>query len=343
MRYMTGFSEPAFERLLCVVVPSDREPVFITPALNGAQVKANPAQISDIRAWDDVAGWERTLQQVIGDYSLNAGRVAVDDYMPARFLLSLQSLIPSALVESAADVFVQLRSVKDADELDSMRRAGSLTDAAYHTAAAACKPGVTERELARVITDTIFNAGAELAFEPIVAVAANSALPHHSPGERAVAEGDVVLLDLGARVDGYCGDITRVVSAGRPDAKGSEIYEIVYNAHTRAVEAAKSGVPAAFVDRTARQVIESAGYGERFFHRTGHGIGLDDHESPNIAHGNDTPLAPGNCFSVEPGIYLEGSFGVRLENILALTSDGREVLNEPIPPRLMDAAEVASS
>jgi Xaa-Pro aminopeptidase len=340
MRYLTGFSEPAFERLLCVIVTDAHPPLFITPALNAEQARANPAGISDIRAWTDSEGWEQAFRNVAGELGLGRARVGVDEYMPARFLLPAFDTISAERVAGAGPVFADLRSVKDADELAIMQRAANLTDRAYHAAAGACRPGITEAELARVVSDTIHEGGGELAFDTIVGSGPNSALPHHGAGNRRVEEGEIVLFDLGARVDYYCGDITRVVSMGPPASDASAIYDIVFKAHTDAVEAVRPSAPASAIDSVARASIESAGYGELFFHRTGHGIGLDDHEAPNIVQGNDARLQPGNCFSVEPGIYIAGRFGIRLENIVTVTETGFRVLNEPIPSRLTDVSEL---
>ena len=341
MQYLTGFSEEAYERLLCLIVRAETEvATFVVPALNMDQAQANPAKISRVLPWTDSQGWETTLSAQFHHHG--ASTVGVDDNMPARFLLPIQRILPNASVVSGGLVIVDLRSVKDNNELDAMRRAARLTDLAYHAAVNACRPGCTETDLARVIEETILQAGGELAFPTIVGSGPNSALPHYAAGSRVISEGDIVLLDLGARVDGYCGDITRVVSAGPPKAECAEIYNIVYRAHANAVRAVKPGVNAQSIDFAARTIVERAGFAEQFFHRTGHGIGIEEHESPNIVHGNAYELRAGNCFSIEPGIYLTGKFGVRLENIVAVAESGCEVLNEAIPPNLMDVADLRS-
>ncbi len=340
MKYLTGYSEEGYERLLCLIVPDDRPLCFITPSLNAEACLANPAEIADVRQWGDSEGWEKILREVITELDLNIGIVGIDEGMPARFLLKIMELTPTALLKSAGPVFVALRSVKEEAELAALQRAAEITDRAYLVGAAACKPGVTEKEVAIEIERAIYDNGAELSFKPIVGSGPNSALPHHYPGNRKLQEGDVVLLDLGAKWDGYCGDITRVISLGTPSDDAKNIYEIVRNAYQRGVNAVKPGQPASFVDHVTRQVIGEAGFGDFFIHRTGHGIGMEDHEAPNIVSGNDTKLEPGMCFSVEPGIYLPGKFGVRLENIMTVTPDGGRVFNADIPDRLMDVAEI---
>jgi Xaa-Pro aminopeptidase len=334
MRYLTGFSEEAYERLLCLIIPDDRRCVFICPALNAEQARQNPAGITDIRVWDDSQGWENTVKDLSSQLDLDIGIVGVDDNMPARFLLPLQSLLPTTLFKSANNIFVDCRIQKDSGELASMQHAGEISDRAAIEAIKNCRDGISEMDIALVIKNAVAREGTNLSFEPIVAGGPNSALPHHTPTSKKLREGDVVNLDLGARYHGYCGDITRVVSIGEASDETKRVYEVVYEAHQAACEAAKPGVTAHSVDLAARSVIANAGYGEFFIHRTGHGIGLDDHEQPNIVAGSRQILLPGMCFSIEPGIYLPGKFGIRLENIYTITDHGCRSFNNDIPPTL---------
>jgi Xaa-Pro aminopeptidase len=334
MRYLSGFREEGFERLLALIVPDDRECLFITPALNAQQVRQNPAGISDIRVWDDGHGWEDCLKDVAFDLDLNIGIVGVDENMTARFLLKMQDLLPTALFKSAGQIFTECRIQKDQGELASLQHAGEISDRATIAAHAATSTGVSEMEIALAIDNAIALEGASNSFDSIVATGPNSALPHHSPGSRKCREGDIITLDFGARFDGYCGDITRVVSLGPADDEAHKVYDVVYRAHQAARDAARPGSTAHAVDMAARSVIVDAGYGEFFIHRTGHGIGLDDHEEPNIVSGSHQKLKPGMCFSIEPGIYLPGNFGVRLENIYTITNDGCRSFNEEISPTL---------
>ncbi len=334
MRYLTGFSEEGFERLLCVVIASDRDALFVTPTVNAEHVGHNPAGIADIRVWQDTTGWEPLFAALAAELHLENATVAVDDGMAARFLLPIQRLLPEARFCSAGPVLTELRVRKEAAELASLQAAADATDRAYLAGLAACQVGATERDVARAIESAIFEQGAKLSFDTIVAAGSNSSLPHHSPTGRVLQQGDVVTLDLGARVDGYCGDITRIVAIGEPSAEAVAIYDIVYLAQRAGFEAAKPGVAAEAVDAATRQVIEAAGYGEQFVHRTGHGIGLDDHEEPNIVAGNAHLLRPGECFSIEPGIYLPDQFGMRLENIVTVTENGARSFNAPIPARM---------
>ncbi len=335
MRYLTGFSEPG-SRFLALIIPDDKPWLFVVPALNAGQAHANPAGILDIRAWDDGTGWEPVLAPLAKELMLDIGIVGIDDDMPARFVLKLQELMPTALFRPAGMALAPLRSRKDALELASLQRAAEATDALIPVAYAACRVGASEIEVSSALKQATARSGNADSFEPIVGAGVNGASPHHNTGTTKIKSGDVVILDFGAMTDGYHGDITRTVAVGEASDEAKRVYEVVYQAYSAGVAAVKSGATAHDVDAATRQVIEDAGYGEFFIHRTGHGIGLDDHETPYIMAANYTPLLPGHCFSVEPGIYLPGKFGVRLENIVTVQEDGTAwVLNEAIPPEIV--------
>jgi Xaa-Pro dipeptidase len=335
MRYITGFSEPGHERFMALIVPRNERPLFVMPSLNAAQARENPGGIDDVRVWDDDKGWESLLAETIVDLTLDIGVVAVDDDMPARFILKLQHIMPTTFMRLASKALDPLRTIKDTLELAALQHAADATDALIPVAFAACKEGITERAVAQAIDNALADAGHTTSFDSIVAAGPNGASPHHHTGRSKLKRGDIVVLDFGANVEGYCGDITRVVAVGEASDEARKIYDIVYRAHLAAVEAVQPGATGHDVDTAARRVIAEAGYGEFFLHRTGHGIGMECHENPNIVGGNRVPLLPGNCFSIEPGIYLPGKFGVRLENIVTITDDGHaRVFNKAIPPEL---------
>ena len=335
MRYLTGFSEPG-SRFLALIVPDDQPWLFVVPALNAEQARQNPAGVTDIRVWDDAEGWEAVMGPLAKELMPGSGTVGLDDEMPARFVLKLQELMPAALLKLAGSALAPLRSCKDALELASLQQAAEATDALIPIAYTACKPGASEIEVASAIGQAIARGGWADSFAPIVGAGVNGASPHHNTGTTQIKTGDVVILDFGAMTDGYHGDITRTVAAGTASEEARRVYEIVYAAYSAGVAAVQPGATAHDVDTATRKVIADAGYGEFFIHRTGHGIGLDDHETPYILAGNYTPLLPGHCFSVEPGIYLPGKFGVRLENIVTVQEDGTaRVLNEPISPEIV--------
>jgi len=335
MRYLTGFSEPG-SRFLALIVPDDQPWLFVVPVLNAGQARSNPAGVTDIRVWDDGAGWESVLAPLAKELMLDIGIVGIDDDMPARFVLKLQELMPTALFRPAGMALAPLRSRKDAWELASLQRAAEATDALIPIAYAACKIGVSELEVASAIGQAIAQSGNQDSFAPIIGAGVNGASPHHNTGAAKIKTGDVVILDFGAMTDGYHGDITRTVAVGTATEEARRVYDVVYRAYSAGVAAVQPGATAHDVDAAARKVIADTGYAEFFIHRTGHGIGLDDHETPYLMAGNYTKLLPGHCFSVEPGIYLPSKFGVRLENIVTVSEDGTaRVLNEAIPPELI--------
>ena len=335
MRYLTGFSEMG-SRFLALVVPDDQPWLFVVPALNAGQARLNPAGVTEIRVWDDAQGWEAVLGPLAKELMLDIGIVGLDDDMPARFVLKLQELMPTALLKPAGAALGPLRSRKDGLEIAALQHAAEATDALIPVAYAACRVGTSEMEIALVLQQAIARAGSSDSFAPIVGAGVNGASPHHNTGTTKVKAGDVVVLDFGAMADGYHGDITRTVAVEEASDEARHVYSIVHAAYSAGVAAVQPGATAHAVDAATRQVITDAGYGEFFIHRTGHGIGLDDHEMPYILSGSYTPLLPGHCFSIEPGIYLPGKFGVRLENIVTVQEDGTaRVLNEPIPAEIV--------
>jgi D-alanyl-D-alanine dipeptidase len=221
-----------------------------------------------------------------------------------------------------------LRAVKDAEELEALRRAARAADAAFADVLGVRFAGRREVEVAADLAEALRAHGHESVEFTIVGSGPNGASPHHEAGERRIGPGDAVVLDFGGRMAGYCSDITRTVVVGEPEPELERVHAIVRAAQEAGVRAVRPGVPCEAVDAAARAVIEEAGYGAAFVHRTGHGIGLDVHEPPYIVAGNRTPLEPGMTFSVEPGIYLAGRFGVRIEDIVAVTPDGVERLDQ---------------
>jgi Xaa-Pro aminopeptidase len=221
-----------------------------------------------------------------------------------------------------------LRERKDEGEIAAMRRAGEIADAAYVAVTAGRITGLTEVDLASRLESAMLSGGAEgIAFQTLVASGPNSALPHYRAGTRRIESGDVVILDFGCRVNGYCSDMTRTVVCGEPDDRLCEIHATVRRAHGAAKERVRSGVQAQEIDAAARAVLTDAGYGAHFTHRTGHGIGLDVHESPYIVEGNEQRLDPGMAFSIEPGAYfMEEAYGVRIEDVVVVTKEGAEAM-----------------
>ncbi len=355
LTYLTGFEEAPSERHLLLFVPRDGDPAVVAPAMYEAQLSAIPIPTLERRFWTDADDPLEAVATVLEGYSLGTRAsprtdreqptVLVDDRMWATFTHDLRELLPDAAFGLAGTVLEPLRIRKDDVELAALRRAGAIADRVALEVRARGDElvGTTEAELANEI-DRLLAAegGDEPAFDTIVAAGPNGARPHHHGGSREIEPGDPVVLDFGAFVaaeleagaDGasigrYPGDQTRTIVVGdEPPAAYERVHETVREAQDAAVEAVEPGVTAGAVDRAARSVIEDAGYGDAFVHRTGHGVGLEVHEPPYIAAGNDRELEPGMVFSVEPGIYLEERFGVRIEDLVVVTEDGAERLND---------------
>lgn len=326
--YLSGFHEEPGERPLLLFVPASSEPFFLVPELYRDHLQRD-SWIREMHVWRDGEDPWRIAKRVLSARNLQAvERVLVDDRLWAMFLLPLQALLPEGKFGSASEVLGPLRLRKSPQEIQALKDASAIVDEAFAKLMTKHLEGCTEREIASIIEQEMQRLGGEaMAFETLVASGPNGALPHHRAGSRRIAEGDVVILDYGCRLRGYHSDVTRTVICGRATEEVRRVYEVVQRAQEKGVQAVRPGLPAEAVDRAARSEIEAAGYGEYFIHRTGHGIGLEVHEPPYIVAGNAVPLEPGMTFSVEPGIYLPGKFGVRIEDLVAVTSEGVERLN----------------
>ncbi|MBM3493316.1 MAG: aminopeptidase P family protein, partial [Armatimonadetes bacterium] len=313
MRYLAGWAEPPGERFLCLWVPSNGAPTLVVPSLYADDVRNAVTDIPVVE-WHDSDGWVRAMSPLLAD-STYGHTTVVDDDLGARHLLDLQGLAPHRRWLHLSEVMSDLRGTKSAAEIQRLERSAAMADRVYREILPAVVPGVSERALQTRILSLFSDCGASSAWA-IVCVGSNSALPHHHSGDAILRRGDIVILDLGGCLDGYQSDITRTFSYGPADSEATRIYDVVHEAHMAALAAAIPGVTCEDVDRAARAVIVQAGYGERFVHRTGHGIGLSTHEPPNLVQGDRTVLRPGMCFSDEPGVYLPGRFGVRIENII---------------------------
>jgi Xaa-Pro aminopeptidase len=329
MGYLHGFREGSHERFMVLAISSRGDVRLICPALSESQ--ARRSGLTDVRTWRDGEDPMAHFVTLIEDWDLDTGIVAVDPSFPARHLLKIQHQLVAALFRDGEEFLAGVMRCKDEAEIALMRRAGRIADEAFEEVAPQLREGVTEREVERRLVEAMADRGGKTEF-CIVAAGANGAEPHHLTDETPLRRGDVVILDFGCDVEGYKSDITRVVAVGEASDRAREMYDLVYRAHRAGREAIYPGNPASDVDRAARGVIEAAGFGEAFFHRTGHGIGTSVHEAPYITAQSADPLEVGNCFSVEPGVYFPGQFGVRIENIVAVTASGHESMNaEPSP------------
>jgi Xaa-Pro aminopeptidase len=329
--YASGFREEPMERHLFLFIPRDGDPAFVAPEMYDEQIR-EASWVDDLRLWADGEDPMELVAELADEMDLRGGRLLLDDTMWALFTQGLRETLPDATLSLASEVFDDLRMRKDEAELAALRKAGRLADEVSVEIRKLGEEaiGLTETELADEIDRRLAEGGGEdVSFETVVGSGPNGAMPHHRHGDREIRRGDPVVLDFGAYVDHYPGDQTRtVVFAGDPSEEFEAVHEVVRDAQQAAVEAVEPGVPAEEIDRAAREVIEAAGYGDRFVHRTGHGVGLDVHEDPYIVEGNGLELEPGMVFSVEPGVYLPGEFGVRIEDLVAVTEDGCERLND---------------
>jgi Xaa-Pro aminopeptidase len=320
--YFTGYRAMPLERLTMLVLPADGPAVLVVPALEAPRVAPQPG--FTLEPWEETEDPVMLVARRCG----GARRLAVGDTTWALFLLALQGRLPGTSFVAASTLTRELRMRKEAGEVDLLRRAGAAVDRVVARLDGAHFSGKTERELSAEVAAMVVEEGHEAATFSIVASGPNGASPHHEAGDRVIQPGDAVVLDFGGRLQGYHSDITRTFFVGDPPLRFQEVYAVVRAAQEAGVAAAGPGVPAQNVDRAARRVITKAGFGPFFMHRTGHGIGLEEHEAPYVVEGNAEALEPGMAFSVEPGIYLSGEFGVRIEDIVAVTPDGAEPLNE---------------
>lgn len=330
MNYLSGFTDEPMERHLFLFVGHDDDPIFVAPEMYDEQIH-DDSWITDIRTWDDSDNPLNHVNRVADELGLKGSHILVDDRMWAQFTHDLRTTLPNTTFGLTSEVLSSLRIRKDDTELDVLRAAADIADEVSVTIRNFGEDaiGLTELELAKEIkTQLSQHGGNGVSFDIIVGSGPNGAKPHHRHGERVIEPGDPVVLDFGTRVDSYPSDQTRtVVFAGEPPEDFEAVHRTVRDALNAGVEAVEPGITAESVDAAAREVIEVAGYGEKFIHRTGHGLGLEVHEPPYIVKGNEQELKPGMVFSIEPGIYLNDKFGVRIEDIVTVTENSHERLN----------------
>jgi Xaa-Pro aminopeptidase len=332
LRYLCGYSAHAMERLTALVVPVRGEPFLVVPRLEAPMVDASPAGALGlhVQAWDETDDAFAVLaREVSARLGRAPSRVAVGNRTWAEHALGVQRALPGSALELAAPVVDRLRMVKNAAEVEELAAAGAAIDRVHARMGEILRVGRTEAEVGADIAAAILEEGHIGVDFTIVGSGPNGASPHHDVSARVVEAGDVVVVDIGGETaTGYRSDCTRTYALGQaPGPDVAEWYGVLQQAQAAATAAVRPGVTAEEIDAVARRVITDGGYGEYFIHRTGHGIGLDTHEAPYIVAGNDLPLVAGMAFSVEPGIYLPGRCGARIEDIVVCTSDGVRNLN----------------
>ena len=326
LRYLTGYDAREGERLTCLVLPAEGEPTLIVPVLERPDAEAAPG--AGFRIVDHADGtdpWPLVRAALPGPVRA----VGLADRMWAEQVLALRAALPGAGQRLASEVLRELRIHKSPAEIAALAEAGAAIDAVHTRMGEWLRPGRTEVEVAADIAAAIRAAGHVTVDFVIVAAGPNGASPHHGTSDRPIGAGEPVVVDIGGTMpSGYRSDCTRTyVAGGRPPAEFLDYYAVLHDAQHAAVAAVRPGVSAEAVDAAAREPIAAAGYGDAFLHRTGHGIGLDGHEEPYVVAGNDRPLTAGMAFSVEPGIYLSGRHGARIEDIVVCTTDGVRRLN----------------
>jgi Xaa-Pro aminopeptidase len=323
--WLTGYRPTAMtERLTLLVLVRDREPVMLVPALERPDVEAAAgAPALRLTAWSDGSDPHEAAAGLLPP----EGVLGISDSAWAMHLLGLQRALPSTRYRALSEALPMLRAVKDAAELSRLAAAGAAADATYGEILGARFSGRRETEVAADLAALLRQFGHEQVDFTVVGSGPNGANPHHEAGERVIEVGDAVVLDFGGLMHGYGSDTTRTVCVGEPSQDAREVHDVVRRAQQAAFEAVRPGVACQDIDRVARAVITDAGYGEYFIHRTGHGIGVTTHEPPYMVEGEEQPLVPGMCFSIEPGIYLPDRFGVRIEDIVTVTEDGGRRFN----------------
>jgi Xaa-Pro dipeptidase len=323
--YLLGVRPLGLERLLLLSIPGKGTPRLIVPKMSEAEFAAFVPYLQ-ISAWEDGEDPLLLVRQEVKQLPTNLP-ISLDHGVPARVVLDLLRAFPSLVVGIEENAIDSLRVTKDANEIQHLQQAGAVADIAIACAIDGCRAGKTELEIASILISTLLQQGVEPDPPmPIVASGPNGAMPHHRTGHRRLVEGDAVVIDFGGRLNHYYSDITRTIHLGPPDPEFLRVYDLVRTAHAKALAAIKPGIPAGELDTIARNHIAQAGYGPYFNHRLGHGLGVDVHEEPYLLAGNREPVRTGMCFSIEPGVYLPGRFGVRIEDCVIVQESGPLIL-----------------
>lgn len=317
--YLTGYRAFPLERITALVLPADGDPALFVPDLEVPRVNT----FVDVRPWAETVDPYALMAAMLPE----TGTIAVGDQMWASFLLAFQARLSSATFVDAEPLMASLRVIKEAEEVAALREAAHGVDHVADELRNLRFSGRTEREVSRIVSDLTLAAGHDSVSFAIVASGPNGSSPHHEVSDRSIQSGDAIVVDFGGRVRGYGSDTTRMYCVGDPPDGFEEAYAVLLSAQKAAVAAVRPGVTAGSIDTTARTIIGESGYGAFFIHRTGHGIGLDGHEQPYLVDGNDQVVEAGMAFSIEPGIYLPGRWGMRIEDIVVVTENGVDRLN----------------
>jgi Xaa-Pro aminopeptidase len=338
LRYLTGYMAMPLERLTMLVLPARGQPAIVVPRLEAMAAEGAPAiraGLVEIVPWDETDDAHALVAERLGDGVVpSGGRVLISDRLWAMHVLGLERVLPELRLGLASELLRDLRMVKDPDEIALLRQAAQAADRVVAQIAGGRLVGRTEADVSREVRERLLAEGHELAEFGIVASGPNSASPHHDATDRVIQAGEPIVLDIGGAFGGYCSDTTRTlwVTGGDP-AKGPTdefraLFDLLRDAQAEASSAVRPGITCERIDEVARGIITAGGHGPHFFHRVGHGIGLETHEDPYLVAGNSEPLQTGMAFSVEPGIYLADRYGARIEDIVVCGPQGPDVLNE---------------
>lgn len=331
LTYLTNLRFHLMERPVVLLVAPGQDPAIVLPELELPKVNLFPYKVQAFAYGENPSEWDQAFRRAAQALGLDGKRIGVEPrQMRLLEFRHVKAGAPEAEYPDASDALSTLRVKKDKTEVDAMRKAVKIAQSALEATIPLIKIGMTERELSSELVMQLLKHGSEseMPFAPIVSSGPNSANPHASPTERKLQKGDLLVVDWGAAYDGYISDLTRTFAVGEVDAEYAKIHKIVQEANAAGRTAAKPGVPCANVDKAAREVIEKAGYGKFFTHRTGHGIGMEGHEDPYMRGDNMQLLEPGMAFTVEPGIYLVDRNGVRIEDNVVITENGADVLSD---------------
>ncbi len=322
LRYLVGYHALPLERLTLLVLPVAGEPVLLVPELEVARAQDSGAgDHVELAAWSEIQDPIALVVERLQRAGAQRGKLAVQDRLWTAFTLGLQAALPAAAWLPGSQVMRELRLRKTPEEIAALHAAGAAIDAVHAAVPELLRPGRTEQQVGRDLAERILDDHDEVNFV-IVASGPNGASPHHETGPRRIEAGDAVVIDIGGTRQGYCSDMTRNYAVGHVPEGYAALHRLLERAQQSAVEAVTPGSSAEAVDAAARSIIAAAGHGAHFVHRTGHGIGIEEHEEPWIVEGNPLELEPGMAFSVEPGIYLPGRYGARIEDIVVVTPDG---------------------
>jgi Xaa-Pro aminopeptidase len=328
LEYLCGLNMSNCERFKGLFILSDGRSFCISPHIYLEEFQKELPEDTPIYVWEDQDWFYPELDRAFKDHGLKGKVLAVNDGIRAVDAIEIMNRHGVKLV-NGWHLLDDMRIIKSADELALLKKAGEIADAALTDLVPFIEPGMTEKIVKKRLLELLEEHGAQgLSFDPIVARGSHASMAHYNRDDGVIEEHDVVLIDFGCRYCGYCSDMTRTLFVGEPNKEEKELYEIVLRSQKAGEAAVRPGIPAEEVDRAARKIIEDAGYGEYFNNRVGHGIGMAVHEAPFIMEGNKTLLKPGMTFSIEPGIYIPGKIGIRIENIVAVTEDGCRPMNE---------------